>query len=169
MQLIEINKARYRKHLNRVIIACIILLAAGSLGIAQILIALFPDPSGSHFRWNLLGVILTTIAIALVLKKYRNHDYMTEIVYVWELKKALNQINRKMLKLKEAAQHGNVEALLALQYSYDGSRLLWKLDDNTIVMDDLAIAQAEVNALCAKFNVSLKVEDYDPSTLKNFK
>lgn len=169
MQLIEIDKARYRKHLNRVIIACIILLAAGSLGIAQVLITFFPDPSGSHFHWNLLGVILTTIAIALMLKKYRNHDYMTEIVYVWELKKALNQINRKMRSLKEAAEQGNVDALLALQYSYAGSRLLWRLDDNTIVMDDLAIAQAELDALCAKFNVSLKIEDYDPSSLKNFK
>jgi len=43
MQLIDIDKARYRKHLNRVIIGCIAVLVVGSLGIAQLLIALFPD------------------------------------------------------------------------------------------------------------------------------
>ena len=39
MQLIEINKARYRKHLNRVIVGCAASLAAGSLAISQTLIA----------------------------------------------------------------------------------------------------------------------------------
>jgi hypothetical protein len=43
---------------------------------------------------------------------------MTEVVYVWELKQALNKITRKMRKLKEAAETRNVDAMLAMQYSY---------------------------------------------------
>ena len=66
MQLIQINKARYRKHLNRVIVGCAASLAIGSLAISQTLIALFPDESGSHFHWNLLGVIVTSIGIGWV-------------------------------------------------------------------------------------------------------
>ena len=104
MQLIQIDKDRYRQHLNRVILVCIVSLAAGSLGIAQILIALFPDESGSHFHWNLLGVVVTGITIGWLLNKYRRHDYMTEVVYVWELKKALNKITRKMAKLKAQSE-----------------------------------------------------------------
>lgn len=168
MQLIQIDKARYRKHLNRVIIGCGLALAVGSLAISQILIALFPDESGSHFHWNLLGVIITSITIGWVLNKYRSHDYMTEVVYVWELKQALNKITRKMAKLKAAGREGNPQALLAIHYSYAGSRLLWQLDDNTITMDELAIKQAELDSVAAKFNVTLNADDYDDVILKQF-
>ncbi|GKW52261.1 DUF3087 domain-containing protein [Pseudoalteromonas sp. B5MOD-1] len=168
MKLIQIDKARYRKHLNQVIIACVIALAVGSLAISQTLIALFPDPSGSHFHWNLLGVVVCSLLVGFVLNKYRNHDYMTEIVYVWELKKALNKITRKMPKLKAAGREGNADALLAIHYSYAGSRLLWQLDDNTITMDELAIKQAELDSVADKYNLSLDAERYDESILKQF-
>ena len=168
MKLIQIDKARYRKHLNHVIVACVIALAVGSLVISQTLIALFPDPSGSHFHWNLLGVVVCSLLVGFVLNKYRNHDYMTEIVYVWELKKALNKITRKMPKLKAAGREGNADALLAIHYSYAGSRLLWQLDDNTITMDELAIKQAELDSVAEKYNLSLDAERYDEAILKNF-
>ena len=168
MQLIQIDKARYRKHLNRVIIGCGLALAAGSLAISQTLIALFPDESGSHFHWNLLGVIVTSISIGWALNKYRTHDYMTEVVYVWELKQALNKITRKMAKLKAAGREGDPQALLAIHYSYAGSRLLWQLDDNTITMDELAIKQSELDSVAAQFNVTLNADDYDESILKQY-
>jgi len=168
MQLIQIDKARYRKHLNRVIIGCGLALAGGSLAISQTLIALFPDESGSHFHWNLLGVVVTSIAIAFLLNKYRKHDYMTEVVYVWELKQALNKITRKMAKLKAAGREGDANALLAIHYSYAGSRLLWQLDDNTITMDELSIKQTELDSVAEKFNLTLNADNYDEQILKKF-
>ncbi len=168
MQLIKIDKALYRSHLNKVIAGCIAGLAVGSLAISQTLIALFPDESGSHFHWNLSGVIISCLIIAWILNKYRMHSFMNEVVYVWELKKALNRINRKMLKIKAAGLAGNVDALLAMQFSYAGSRLLWKLDDNTIIMDELTIQQAELDSLATKYNLTLSADDYDESMLKQF-
>jgi hypothetical protein len=145
-----------------------VVLAAGSLAISQTLIAWFPDPSGSHFFWNLLGVVITSLSIAGLLNQFRRHDVMSEVVYVWDLKQGLNKINRKMSKLKVAAQQGNAEALLAMHYSYAGSRLLWQLDDNTIVMDELAIEQAKLDTLVARYALKLNLEDYDPNTLRQF-
>ena len=168
MQLIRINKDRYRRHLNYVIVSCVATLLICSLGISQILIALFPDESGSHFHWNLAGVVIASIVIGLLLKRYKSHDFMTEVAYVWELKKALNRINRRMLKLKAAAQEGNIDAMLAIHYSYAGSRLLWQLDDNTIIMDQLAIDQAALDSLAEKYQVTLDIERYDESVLKKF-
>ena len=168
MKLIQIDKARYRKNLNQVISACGIALAVGSLAISQTLIALFPDPNGSHFHWNLLGVVVCSLLVGFVLNKYRNHDYMTEIVYVWELKKALNKITRKMPKLKAAGREGNADALLAIQYSYAGSRLLWQLDDNTITMDELAIKQAELDSVAQQYNLTLDVDKYDEKLLNQY-
>jgi len=168
MQLKDINKTRYRKHLNIVIVACIAALAAGSLGIAQLLIQLFPDPDGSHFHWNLLGVIVTAVTIGFVLNKWRQHPFMTEVTYVWELKQVLNQITRKMQKLKSAADEGDVTAMTIIQFSYSGSRLLWQLDDNTIVMDELAVEQAKLDALAAKHNVNLDITAFDSNDLAQF-
>jgi len=168
MQLIQIDKARYRKHLNRVIAGCAAGLAVGSLAISQTLIALLPDESGSHFHWNLTGVAITSLAIGWLLNKYRTHSFMTEVVYVWELKQALNKITRKMPKLKAAGREGNADALLAIHYSYAGSRLLWQLDDNTITMDELAIKQTELDSVAAKYNVTLNADEYDANILKQF-
>jgi len=167
MQLININKVRYRRHLNIVIAGCITGLAIGSLAISQTLIVVFPDASGSHFTWNLLGVVITSVTIAWLLNKYRRHDFMTEVVYVWELKQTLNKINRRMPKLKAAGREGNANALLAIYYSYAGSRLLWQLDDNTIVMDELAIQQAELDSIAAEFNLTLNADDYDERVLRS--
>jgi hypothetical protein len=168
MQLIEIDKVRYRRHLNLVIAWCIGGLVLGSLAISQTLIGLFPDESGSHFNWNLLGVVVTSVTIAGLLNKYRTHDFMTEVVYVWDLKQVLNKINRKMLKLKAASLEGNLDALIAIHYSYAGSRLLWQLDDNTLVMDELVTQQADLNSLAKKYNLTLNTDDYDKRTLKQF-
>ncbi|MFT4653219.1 MAG: hypothetical protein ACJA0G_002070 [Kangiellaceae bacterium] len=168
MQLINIDKTRYRRHLNRVIAACIISLAGGSLAISQTLIALFPDASGSHFHWNLLGVVVSTLILAWLLNKYRKHTFMTEVVYVWELKQALNKIQRKMMKLKAASLTGNADAMLAIQYSFAGSRLLWQLDDNTIIMDELVVQQAELDSLAQKYDLTLNANDYDVYILQQF-
>lgn len=168
MPLIDINKARYRRHLNRIIIACIVSLTVSSLAISQILIALFPDESGSHFHWNLLGVILSATAIGAALNMYKSHDYMIEVVYVWRLKQALNKINRKMTKLQAASQTGDVNAMLAIQYSFAGSRLLWQLDDNTIIMDELVVQQAQLDSLAKQYNVSLNADEYDESVLGDY-
>lgn len=168
MQLKTIDKSRYRKHLNYVIAACVIALAMGSLGISQSLIALFPDQDGSHFHWNLLGVITSCIFIAYVLFRSKNQSFMYEVVYVWELKQALNQITRKMAKLKVAAEQGNENAMLAIQFSYTGSKQLWELDDNTITMDELVVWQAELDALAKRFQVHLDVTQYNAKLLKAF-
>jgi len=168
MQLIDIDKARYRKHLKIVFIGCAISLTVGSLALSQTLIAIFPDESGRHFHWNLLGVVVSAITIGWLLNKYRQHDFMREVTYVWELKQALNKITRKMPKLEAAALRGDKNALLAMQYSYAGSRLVWQLDDNTLTLDALAIKQHELDRLAEKFHVTLLVTDYDEKILTAF-
>lgn len=168
MKLIKIDKARYRKHLNYVIVGCIIALIVGSLGISQTLIALFPDPSGSHFHWNLLGVVITAGVVGFTLNKYKHHDFMTEVYYVWQLKQVLNKIQRKLAKLKEAAETGDVNAMTAIQYSYSGSRLLWELDDNMIIMEQLTIDQAKLNTLAEKYSLDLDAEHFELEMLNAF-
>ncbi|PKH03262.1 DUF3087 domain-containing protein [Psychromonas sp. MB-3u-54] len=166
MQLVLINKQRYRRHLNIVIAACIAILVIASLGVAQLLILLFPDPSGSHFHWNLLGVIVACLLLASLLLKFKEHDFMTEVAYVWDLKQSLNKITRAMRKLKMAANQGDQNAMNALQFSYDGSRQLWLLDDNVLTLESLEHSQKELDQLAIKYDFLLDAKNYHSDLLK---
>ncbi|WP_407333260.1 DUF3087 domain-containing protein [Enterovibrio sp. 27052020O] len=168
MQLEKIDKTLYRSRLNRVIVACIASLAISSLAISQTLILIFPSESGSHFHWNLLGVVVSTIALVMILLKLKTHPKMREVAYVWDLKQALNAIYRKNRKLLAAAKQGNQDAMLALQFSYEGSRQLWQLDDNTITMSSLNDAQAQLDEWVREYNVQLDITNYKSALLKAF-
>ena len=93
---------------------------------------------------------------------------MREVAYVWDLKQALNLIHRKNRVLQTAAQDGSVDAMLALQFSYDGSRQLWQLDDNTITMNSLNAAQANLDQWVQEYGVTLDISDYHSGLLKSF-
>jgi hypothetical protein len=76
------------------------------------------------------------------------------------LKQELNLITRKMRKIKEAAEEGSLPAMTALAFSYAGSRQLWSLDDNTLIMDDLAQWEQALQALQQRHGVSVAADDY---------
>ena len=168
MTLTDIDKTRYRRRLNHVFIGSGLALAAISLLLSQLLIYLFPDASGSHFHWNAIGVLVAAAIVGFCLSHYRHHTYLTEVLYVWELKRSLNKITRKMRKIEAAAKQGNINAMQALQFSYAGSRQLWLLDDNILIMEELAVKQAELDALASQFNVTLNIADYEESMLDEF-
>jgi len=168
MKLIPIDKTRYRRHLNRVFVGCALTLAALSLAISQLLIRVFPSPDGSHFHWNLLGVVFGALILGGGLSRLRHHPFLTEVLYVWELKQQLNKISRKLRSIEAAARQGDRDAMLALQFCYAGSRQLWQLDDNTIVMDELAAKQAELDQLAGRHGLVLHADDYHPRLLERF-
>jgi hypothetical protein len=168
MLITEIDKTRYRRHFNIVITICISVLALGSLGIAQLLIALFPAQEGTHFHWNLLGVVVSVAIIAIMFRVKKDDPFLYEVLYVWRLKQALNLIGRKIRKLKQAAKMGDTNAMLALQFSYTGSRQLWILDDNTITLNSLDKSQSELDDLLVKYHVSLDLTQYTRTLLKAF-
>ncbi|WP_375058238.1 DUF3087 domain-containing protein [Zobellella sp. DQSA1] len=168
MKLTPIDKTRYRRHLNAVFIGCALVLAALSLAISQLLIRFFPSPDGGHFHWNLLGVVFGALILGGGLSRLRHHPFLTEVVYVWELKQRLNRISRKLRKLEAAAREGDKNAMLALQFSYAGSRQLWQLDDNTLTMDELAVKQTELDQLAEQHGVKLDSDDYDEQMLARF-
>ncbi|CAM3252094.1 DUF3087 domain-containing protein [Vibrio rarus] len=168
MQLKKVDKRVYRSRLNVVIVACVGCLAILSLSISQVLIQIFPSGEGTHFHWNLLGVVVAAGILGLTLMRLKTHSLMVEVAYVWDLKQALNLIYRKNRKLLLAAKQGNKEAMLALQFSYEGSRQLWTLDDNTITMDSLNQAQLQLDEWVELYGVQLDITQYQSEILKKF-
>lgn len=168
MQLIKIDTERYRQRLNNVIFACIGTLTIGSLSISQCLIYLMPSPDGSHFHWNLLGVVLTGMLVLVALLKLKKHPFFYEISYVWDLKQVLNKINRRMKKIEEAAKNGDHTALQILHFSYSGSRQLWELDNNTLTINHLTNLENKLYELAEKYQVTLDVNLYNSMQLADY-
>lgn len=168
MKLQKIDKQLYRSRLNVVIVSCIAVFAVSSLAISQALIYVFPSESGSHFHWNLLGVVVSAIGLVATLVKLKTHPKMREVSYVWDLKQVLNLIYRKNRVLKAAAKAGNVDAMLALQFSYDGSRQLWQLDDNTLTLNSLESAQTELDGWAQEHGIILDISGFRSEILKSF-
>lgn len=164
----EINKQRYRKHLNKVIVLSIIALTVLSLAISQSAIFLFTDRQGSHFWLNLSGVAIALIIVMQVLNKYKNHPFMTEVLYVWELKKQINLIQRKVRQVEAAVNDNDVTAIAIMHFYYKACYQLYTLDDNTITLSSLVTKQNTLEQQIESLQLTIDENDYTSDYLKNY-
>jgi len=165
MTLKEINKKRYRKHLNIVMIS----MAVALIIIAQINSALFiyafSTPEASHFYHIMAAVASAAAIVVYVVNKYRHHPYMAEVVYVWDLKQQLNKIQRKQLKLKPAVENNDKNAMIIMNFMYRGSKQLYELDDNTITIEDLELLITALDHSMTEAGLSLSTDSFKPDML----
>lgn len=154
MQLQDINKERYNKHIKITFIAICIFMLAVSLTISTLLIHFLGGPQGENFLWNITGVIVAALLLAHILKTNKQHPFLTEVVYVRKVKAELNRIYRKLRKIKAAAEAGDARAMAILDFNYRASRHIFELDNNTITLDDLSKNQNELSALQQKFDIT---------------
>jgi hypothetical protein len=165
MQLREIDKTRYRKHLKIVFAGMVAVLIIIALSTSALLIYLFSNPEASHFMYNLAGVVIAAAVVVFVLTKLRKHPFMFEVVYVWDLKQQLNRIYRKQRKVEAAVEEGDHDAMIIMNYLYRGSKQLYLLDDNTITMEDLVIKIQVLDSRMEAAGLSLSTDSYDPAKL----
>jgi len=168
MQLKTIDKTLYRQRLNRITIASILALLVISLSSSTLLIALLSDGTGSNFWLNFSGVVIGCVTVGYTLKRLKSHVYFTDVAYIWDLKHELNLIQRKMKAIEAAAAQNMPEALLTLLFSYQASRLVWQLDDNTLMMSELAIAQNKLQQQIDTAGLTLNAADYRRDLLTRF-
>jgi len=168
MKLRPIDKTRYRKHYKIVFAAIVIELIAVSLVSSTLLISWLSSPDESHFILNLVGVVVAVLLVLYAVYRFRNHPFMDEVVYVWNLKKQLNLIYRKQHKIEPLIEDNNVDAMVIMNYMYQGSKQLYELDDNTITMSDLAIKTRRLNTKLEEKELKLTTDDYYSGLLGQF-
>ena len=168
MKLRPVDKSRYHKHYKIVFAAIVIALIAISLGCSQLLISWLGSPDETHFTLNLAGVVVALLSVAYTLYRFRNHPFMDEVVYVWNLKQQLNLIYRKQHKIEPLIEDNNVDAMVVMNYMYQGSKQLYELDDNTITMDDLAIKAKHLGTRLEEKQLKLTTDDYNSGLLGQF-
>ena len=168
MILKKIDKTLYRNHLRVVFVGMALALMVISVATSTLFIYLFSSPEVSHFLHNLAGVAVAAIIIFVMLNKFRQHLYMFEVVYVWDLKQQLNRINRKLRKIEVAVESSDNDAMVIMNFMYRGSKQLYDLDDNTITMGSLI---SKINVLDQRMQdsgLSLSTNAYDPAMLDQF-
>lgn len=168
MKLRPVDKSRYRKHYKIVFAAIVVALIAISLACSNLLISWLSSPDESHFTLNLAGVVVAVLLVAYTVYRFRDHPLMDEVVYVWNLKKQLNLIYRKQHKIEPLIEDNNVDAMVIMNYMYQGSKQLYELDDNTITMSDLAIKTRHLNTKLEEKQLKLTTDDYYSGLLGQF-
>jgi hypothetical protein len=161
MQLQIIDKALYRKRLNILLATSVAVLLITSLGVSNILIALFGSGiEGDNFLWNALGVVAGAAVIAGLFKALATKPFMAEINYVRSLKKELNRIYRSSKKLKVALEADDKNAIIISYFNLQASKQVYQLDNNTLTMDELNEKIRLLEEQVETLGLSISVEDY---------
>lgn len=168
MILKKIDKTLYHNHLRVVFVGMALALMVISVATSTLFIYLFSRPEVSHFLHNLAGVAVAAIIVFVVLNKFRQHSYMFEVVYVWDLKQQLNRIHRKLSKIEVAVESNDSNAMVIMNFMYRGSKQLYELDDNTITMGSLISKINILDQHMQDSGLSLSTSTYDPAMLDQF-
>ncbi len=168
MQLKEIDKERYSKRFKQLFIGASVVMLSIALVVSQLLILLAGNPEGANFALNAAGAATAAVVAGYLIRRYRHGPWMYELMYVWQLKQELNRIYRKQKAVKAAMQEGNRDAMVIMNFSYQGSKQLYHLDNNTITMDELNKAVTELSALIEQHPFSVELTDYQPELLEQF-
>jgi len=135
---------------------------------SALFIYLFSTPEESHFYHILASVAISAAMVVYVVHKYRDHPYMTEVVYVWDLKQQLNRIQRKQRKIEAAVKNDDKEAMIIMNFMYRGSKQLYELDDNTITIEDLELLMTTLDQRMKEAGVSLSTDLFEPTMLDSY-
>jgi hypothetical protein len=168
MQLIEIDKARYRKHLNIIIAGFIATLLILALVFGQLLIMSFAQEEVNNFRYNLLGVVLSLLACAAILHTLKTSVFFNEIYYVWQIKQIQNLIYRKLKKIKAAAKDDDANALIILVFYYQSLKQIYQLDDNTLTIAIVEKDLNEIQLMIEKQYLDITTEQFDKKLLSAY-
>ena len=168
MQLKYIEKTRYRQHLNMASVSATAVAIALALIYGQILIHYFANGSGNNFKLNLVGVVLAVISLVALFTQLKGHPYLREVRYVWELKQTTNKIFRKLHKIEAAARQADHDAMTILSFYYDACEQLYRLDDNTLTLDNLSAERSKLQTAIANQNVIISADDYHSELLAQF-
>jgi hypothetical protein len=168
MQLREIDRTRYRKHLRVVFAGIAVALIIISLGSSTLFIYFLSTPEVSHFLHNLAGIVFAAAVIIFSLNKLRQHPFMFEVVYVWDLKQQLNRIYRKQHKIEALVEKNDHDAMIIMNYMHRGSKQLYELDENTITMEALVSKIRVLDKRMEAAGLSTSTDSYDPAMLDRF-
>lgn len=132
------NAEQYRQQTRRsTLIVCVILAALCTL-MASASIALFGEPGGSNFRWNLGGVIAGLLLTIAVVRLYLwQQPWMAAAVYGFRLKRNLMKVTNILHKVEAQVDAGDHTAMRLLRFYHLGLMQMHQLEGNLTAISDM--------------------------------
>ncbi|MDH5910953.1 DUF3087 domain-containing protein [Vibrio splendidus] len=174
MKLQKINKEKYRKKMNLLLVSLVGSLALFAIVFGSILIELFGSVGSvtgeatGNFHLNVLGVILSVALNAFIASRVKGHDYFKEALYVWNLKQTHNQIYRKLKRIQPKAEQGDREALTILYFYYTTQKQVYDLDNNTLTIKTVQQSLDNIVELSEKWSIELDIEAFSKDLVAKF-
>jgi len=168
MKLVETDKARYSGNFKLVFAGIVVVLSLVALASSAILIEWFGSAGESNFWLNPSGVVIAAVCVFLILRRLRTHPFMTEVVYVWDLKQLLNRIYRKERKLQAAVEANDPDAMVIMNFFLRGSRQLYELDNNLITHDELVDRIRQHDKRLEAVGLTVSTDTFDVLMLERF-
>lgn len=129
MQIQEIDKQNYLKLSRKVSLVLIVCFAVTAMASGQFLVLTWGNPEGGNFYLNLAGVIVGILITSLVFSFYKNDPRLTDLLYVFRLKRMLARITNRMHLLKKAVK-ADEDAQRILRFYYEGLMQVYYLESN---------------------------------------
>lgn len=138
-ELQPMNAEQYRQQTRRsTLIVCAILAALCTL-LASAAIALFGEPGGNNFRWNLGGVIAGLVLTIAVVRTYLwSQPWMAPAVYGFRLKRNLMKVTNIMHQVEAGVAANDPVAMRVLRFYHLGLLQMHTLEGNTTGISDMA-------------------------------
>ncbi|MBY6186149.1 DUF3087 domain-containing protein [Marinobacter hydrocarbonoclasticus] len=161
MELRNIDPKAYRRRVNQVSIGFVGALAVLSVSLGALSIALFGQPapvageSTGNFHLNVMGVLLALALCSAVFAGMKDKPFMADVMYVWQLKQLHNRIYRKQKAIETAAEAGDAAALSIMEFYHRSRALVYRLDNNTLTLSEVAREQNRIAALVEQHQVAL--------------
>mgnify|MGYP006095980367 FL=1 len=174
MKLQKINKEKYRKKMNLLLVSLVGSLALFAIVFGSILIELFGSVGSvtgeatGNFYLNVLGVILSVALNALFASRVKGHDYFKQALYVWNLKQTHNQIYRKLKRIQPKAEQGDREALMILYFYYTTQKQVYDLDNNTLTIKTVQQSLDNIVELSEKWTIELDINAFSKDLVAKF-
>ncbi|MDF1763250.1 MAG: DUF3087 family protein [Oleibacter sp.] len=165
MTLRKIDKLEYKQRLSRIQWVLVAALFAISLSLAELYRYLLVG--GESNAWlNAAGVLTAALLCSLVLYLGRNHSCMSDIVYIWRLKQALNKIYRRSKKIDAGIAKDQPDAIRIRYFSLHASAYVYQLEDNTLTMPELNEQIDELNQQISRLGMMVSIDDYNSELLE---
>ena len=138
-ELKQVDPVRYRQQTRRSTIILSLLFLCLAMSLAALAVALFGEPGGDNFRWN-LGGVLTALALtaALLRTTFSKQPWMAPAVSGWQLKRSLMSITNVMHHVNAGVSAGDPDALKLLRFYQLGIAQMYELDGNSSDQSQLA-------------------------------
>lgn len=156
----------YREQTRRSTLILCAILAVFCIALATLSVALFGEPGGNNFRWNLGGVIAgLLLTIALVRRHLWQQPWMASATYGFRLKRNLMKVTNILHQVKAGVAANDPTAMRVLRFYHLGLTQMHQLDGNSSAASDLVREVDQHREHMLAQGIELEQHRLDPSWL----